>query len=99
MQKWLLLQHMYRCIYSNRIKCISRFYRQSKNLAINHEQYISSESRSNRSHVIAAHWPGVIDIDIEGEAPMRVGVITGLVNRSPTQKLFTPLDYYFFHSS
>lgn len=85
------LKQMYNCLYPNsEIKHISRFYYQSKNLSINHEEYISTASRSKRSPV-AAHWPGVIGIDLQGEAPMRVGVINSFIRHEIT--LTTALLY------
>ena len=45
-------------------------------MLINGEEYTSEKSRSERSSIIAAHWPGVIGIDPRGEAELRAGSIT-----------------------
>ena len=53
----------------------SRFYFECKKLSINGELLISSKACSNRSSTIVAHWPNVIGIDPQGEAPLRAGII------------------------
>ena len=60
-------------LYANlTITNISRFFYESKTITINGEEFISLSSRSQRSPAIATHWPGVIGIDGNGEAVLRV---------------------------
>jgi len=71
------LRQMYMCLYPNsRIERLSRFYYQSKQMNMNSEEFISTGSRSQRSPAIAAHWPGVLNVDTRGEAPLRIGIVT-----------------------
>jgi hypothetical protein len=71
------LRRMYSFLYPNsNIEHIDRFYYQSKNMTINNEDFVSIGSRSTKSSSIAAHWPGVLNIDPYGEAPLRVGVVS-----------------------
>ena len=73
----LYIQQMYALLYpTSDIEHINRFYYQSKGIVINNEDFISTGSRSNKSSTVAAHWPGVLNIDPLGEAPLRVGVVT-----------------------
>ena len=74
------LHQMYSYLYPNsRIYQMSRFYLRSKQLTINNEEFITTSSCSQRSCVIAAHWPSVFDIDCSGEAPVRIGVVTHFI--------------------
>lgn len=53
---------------------------------VNGEEFITTQSRSQRSAAIIAHWPGVISIDENAEAPVRVGVLTSVFRHSATIK-------------
>ena len=67
------LCEMYQVLYPTaNITEIPRTYRDSKKLIINREEFISSRSRSEKSYAIAAHWPNVVGIDSQGEAPLRI---------------------------
>ena len=48
-------------------------------MLINGEEFISEKSRSAKSSLIAAHWPGVVGIDPQGEAPLRVGSVISFI--------------------
>ena len=63
-----LLQEMYQLLYPSRNFEVSRFFKQYKKVKINNLEYISYHSRSQRSAVVAAKWPGVIGIDQPGDA-------------------------------
>lgn len=65
---------------------MSRFYHESKQLVINGEDFITAKSRSQRSAAVAAHWPGVLGIDISGEAPVRIGTVVSFIRHSATLK-------------
>ena len=54
----------------------SRFYLQCKQVYLNDELFVSIKSHSQRSPAIVAHWPNVIGIDTQGEAPLRVGLVS-----------------------
>jgi len=43
---------------------------------MNSEEFISTGSQSQHSPPVAAHWPGVLNIDTRGEAPLRIGIVT-----------------------
>ena len=45
-------------------------------MLINGEEHSSEKSRSERSSIIAAHWPRILGIDPRGEAELRAGSIT-----------------------
>ena len=49
---------------------------------INGEEYISENSRSQRSTAVAAKWLNVIGIDQLGEAPIRIGRIISFVKHT-----------------
>ena len=69
------LQQMYKLLYSNSsIISISHFYYECKQMLINNEEFISSNSRSQRSPAIVAHWPNISGIDPHGNAPLRIGL-------------------------
>ena len=89
----MYLKQMYAYLYPNYIVAdLDRFYNQSKNIIINNEEFVSTASRSTRSPAIAAHWPGVLDIDPNGEAPLRIGILTCFIQHKIriTPDLATP---------
>ena len=45
---------------------------------MNSEEFITVQSRSQRSSALIAHWPGVVGIDTQGEAPVRVGILMSI---------------------
>lgn len=57
---------------------ISRFYKETKKVIINGEEYLSLKSRSERSAVISARWVGNNGIDQTGNEPSHVGAIRSL---------------------
>lgn len=57
---------------------ISRFYKETKKVIINGEEYLSLKSRSERSAVISARWVGNNGIDQTGNEPSHVGSIRSL---------------------
>ncbi len=65
---------------------MARFYIECKQLLVNGEEFISSQSRSKRSAAILCHWPGVISIDCSGEAPVRVGIVSSFIQHSISVK-------------
>jgi len=65
---------------------ISCFYHESKQLVINGEDLITAKSRLQHSAAVAAHWPGVLGIDISGEAPVRIGTVVSFFCHSATLK-------------
>ena len=68
---------MYSVVYPNStVTQLSRFYLEARKMLINGEEHTSEKSRSERSSIIAAHWPGVLGIDSRGEAEFRAGSIT-----------------------
>ena len=63
---------------------VSRFYKEHKSIVINSVEFVSKLSRSQRSAVIAAKWPGVVGIDRLGESPLRVGLVTSFIENEIT---------------
>lgn len=78
------LQEMYSCLYPAIHVEKSRFYKEYKKCMINGEEYISNNSRSQRSTAIAAKWPNVIGIDKQGEASVRIGRIISFLEHTIT---------------
>ena len=79
------LQGVYTRLYPEpdyEISHLERFYYESKQIVYNGEEFITTQSHSQRSAAIIAHWPGVISIDEYGEAPVRVGVLTSVFRHS-----------------
>lgn len=76
-----ILEQMYTLLYPSCSLKISRFYFQYKKLLINEDEFLCDNSLSKRSSTIAAKWPGVLNIDPRGEAPLRVAKV----------------DYYIVH--
>ena len=75
------LNDMYHLLYPTmNIVKLSRFYKEYKKVTINREEYTSSQSRSQRSNVIAAKWPSVLGIDAVGDAPVRIGQVVSFIN-------------------
>lgn len=50
-----------------------------KQLVINGEEFISTQSHSQHSAAIVAHWPGVLGIDDLGEAPVRIEIVLSFI--------------------
>lgn len=78
------LKEMYDLLYPLNDCEVSRYYREYKSIVVNGRELISCLSRSQRSAVIAAKWPGVIGIDSSGEAPLRVGLVTSFIESTIT---------------
>ena len=70
------LKEMYQLLYPETNFEVSRYYKQYKKIKIHQVGYISQQSRSQRSSIIAAKWPGVIGIDKRGEGLIRIGLIS-----------------------
>lgn len=68
---------------------VSRFYHEGKQIQVNGELFITNQSRSKHSAAILAHWPGVIGIDVQGESPVRVGILSSIIEHSATTKTIT----------
>ena len=74
------VKKMYSILYpSSTINQVSRLYLEARQMLINSEEFISEKSRSAKSSLIAAHWPGVVGIDPQGEAPLRVGSVISFI--------------------
>ena len=81
------LSILYGLLYpKHAVSQISRFYHESKQAVINGEDFITTQSRSQRSAAVVAHWPGVLGIDNLGEAPVRIGMISSFICHSVTVK-------------
>ena len=78
------LKEMYNLLYPSKIVEVSRFYKEHKSIVINSVEFVSKLSRSQRSAVIAAKWPGVVGIDHLGESPLRVGLVTSFIENEIT---------------
>ena len=76
------LHEMYQLLYPSKNFEVSRFFKQYKNIKTNGVEYISSQSRSQKSAVIAARWPGVIGIDKRGEASIRIGLVSTFIQHN-----------------
>ena len=77
------LRHVYTLLYPHcEIVKFGYFYHENKKVLINGEEYITSKCKSKRSSAVAAYWPGVVDIDELGEAPVRVGILTSIIRHS-----------------
>ena len=76
------LHEMYSCLYPAARLEVSRYFKVYKKCMINGEEYISKNSRSQRSTAVAAKWPNVIGIDQLGEAPIRIGRIISFVKHT-----------------
>ena len=67
---------MYDLLYPQKLVTrVSRFFQESKQMVINNEEYLSVNSRSERSTAIVACWAGVSGIDHRGEAPLKIGEV------------------------
>ena len=77
------LSEMYKLLYPTASSPrISRFYNEYKKCVINGEEYISLNSRSQRSCAIAAKWRGIRGIDPHEEAPVRIGQIISFIEHN-----------------
>jgi hypothetical protein len=76
------LCEMYQLLYPSKNFEVSRFFLHYKKININSVEYISCQSRSQRSAVIAARWPGVIGIDKRGETAIRIGMVLSFIKHS-----------------
>jgi hypothetical protein len=77
------LCEMYQVLYpSLNVTEVPRLYRECKKMIINHEEYISSKARSQKSSAVAAKWPGVVGIDAHGEAPLRIAQVISYIEHS-----------------
>ena len=72
------IEHLYKLLYPGKKVTASRFYYACKKIIINGEEFITNSSQSACSPAIIAHWPGVIGIDVHGEAPVRVGILSSI---------------------
>lgn len=88
------LQEMYLILYPSKNFEVSRFFKQYKKIKINGVEYLSCQSRSQRSAVIAARWPGVIGIDKRGEMPIRIGLVSSFIQHNIN---FLPSDISSTH--
>ena len=81
------IEQMYRTLYpeSDSFKP-SHFYYESKQVFVNGEEYISTQSRSKRSSAIVAHWGNEHSrgIDSTGTLPLRVGVVNTFISHQVT---------------
>ena len=59
-----------------------RSYNKYKKCIINCEEYISSNSWSQKSTAIAAKWPNVSGIDTQSTAHIRIGRIVSFIEHS-----------------
>ena len=95
------IKHMYALLYpSKRVTHISRFFQESKQMAINNEEYLSINSRSERSTTIAACWAGVSRIDHRVEAPLSDAHLVQFCKRVQSvfgKHLITPNMYMHCH--
>jgi len=70
-----IMKRIYGLLYPTKfVMRISRFFQESKQIVVNSEEFLSCNSRSERSPAIVACWAGVVGIDHHGEAPVRIGV-------------------------
>ena len=76
---------MYSLLYpTSQIANISRSYLEYKKCTVNGEELISCYSSSQRSCAIAAKWCGVVGINSDGEAPLRIGQIISFIEHEIT---------------
>ena len=69
------IKELYALLYPRTLVThISRFYQVNKQIVVNNEEYLSSNSRSERSATVAACWAGDVGINSYGEAPLRIGL-------------------------
>ena len=68
------------------ILTLSRFYHKVNQIIINGEVFISTQSRSEQSAAVLAHWPSIRGIDTTGDAPVRIGIISSIIEHVATIK-------------
>ena len=80
----LHLKVIYSMLYPSKSLEVLRFYKEYKGIVINSVEFTLKLSRSQRSSVISARWPGVIGIDRLGESPLRVGLVKSFIENEVT---------------
>ena len=74
------LREMYELLYASAtIVKMSRFFVEVRQISIHGLHLISCKARSQRSTAIVAHWRNQGGIDLTGQAPLRVGIVTSFL--------------------
>ena len=96
-----IIHNMYNTLYpSINIIWISRFYKETKKVVINGEEYISTKARSDRSSIIMAQWRRSGNIDSTGKEPPCIGTIRSLIEHTikkfpqgTSEQIATPITH------